>query len=617
MCGERGIVLSKRIKIGLKICLSIFIGILCFFWIYAYRNEVLTYISKDDYHKYLVDDKSLEELKEELQTYDASNKDYFKINQLLNKKLKDYSYSLSTSNAIAFFHMNQDSYEKNYESNRIKEQPIKFHDGSDGTLVVRANLQTFYKQYIKILLLGVSILIVLLYYIFTFIEHKELIKRILKKLEKIKFMNKLSFQLICINIISGLLAIFLYFMMYTHRYAFFAFLRDTIKPPNLETMIMDMNSETKDIEFKVENNNQIQNIIEKYQFNYTDVILYSQDTSYLVNTKGYVSQSTFEGFFINQATINTPMYHTYILNFKNSQSLVLVYYFSLYKYVLPYIITIIALAVAIYILPLFWFIQNKVKAICTMQEDIVVLAGGNLDHSISEIGNDEIYALGKELNSMRKSFQESMNNEIRLRESNKELITSMSHDLRTPLTSLIGYLDIVRLGKGDGKQTQQYLEKAMDKAHQIRILSDEMFEYFLVYGQDEKVDLTCENSSEWELYVEESAQLLQIQGYTIIVEFDKKDRMLKMNKRLMKRVIDNLFSNILKYAEINSPILIRSEVRKGNYYFYMKNTKQINTHNIESNQIGLKSVKKILEIHGGEVEILSDKDFMIVLKLPL
>ncbi|MDQ0359678.1 HAMP domain-containing sensor histidine kinase [Breznakia pachnodae] len=611
--------MSKRAKTVLKIYLSIFIGVVCFFVAYAYRNDALMYITKEDYSKYMVSDKTIEELRIELQNYTIEDKSYNDIDKILEEKLGTYSYTLSDSKYTGVFFLKEDAYQYWYPfgEKAFKDQSIEFEDGSLGTLTVRANFNPFYHTYVIIIAIGAVVIVGLCYLILTLIERKKILKRIFKKIEGFRFMNKLSIQLILINLIAGIVAVSLYFIMYEHRYAFFGFLRDNIVEEDMNTMMENINEETKDIELNDLNYNQIRKIMDKHQSDYTDVILYSNNEIFYANTNSYSYESSIEGSFSNLATISSPLYRTYMLDFENTQSLVLVYSYPLYQYVLPYIFAIIAIAISFYIIPFLWFIQSKVRAIRKMQEDVEVLASGTLEHPVSIVGNDEISELGKDLNIMRESFLESMKSEMRMRESNKDLITSMSHDLRTPLTSLMGYLDILRLKKGDPTQNEQYLDKAMDKVQQIRTLSDEMFEYFLVYGQDEKIDLKPECISEWEAYIEESAQLLRLQGYDVIVKFDVEDINLDMNMRLMKRAVDNLFSNVLKYADSKYPILIMSEVRKGNYQFHMSNSKLEKTEDIESNHIGLKSVEKIIQIHGGEFVVRNKDDFMIMIQIPI
>lgn len=89
--------------------------------------------------------------------------------------------------------------------------------------------------------------------------------------------------------------------------------------------------------------------------------------------------------------------------------------------------------------------------------------------------------LGRSIEEMRLAVLEQMKRENEAILANSRLITSLSHDLRTPLTKLMGYLDILRLDRcRDEEQRAEYLRRASDKALQMRALSDEMFRHFQV-----------------------------------------------------------------------------------------------------------------------------------------
>lgn len=85
---------------------------------------------------------------------------------------------------------------------------------------------------------------------------------------------------------------------------------------------------------------------------------------------------------------------------------------------------------------------------------------------------------------MRCAIKERQQKEEEAGKANRELVTAMSHDLRTPLTSLLGYVDILQMEKGEDRgQQRKYLNSIRDKAYQIKELSDKLFEYFIVYGR--------------------------------------------------------------------------------------------------------------------------------------
>lgn len=88
---------------------------------------------------------------------------------------------------------------------------------------------------------------------------------------------------------------------------------------------------------------------------------------------------------------------------------------------------------------------------------------------------------------------ERLGSEERVRTANRELITAISHDLRTPLTILLGYMDIIELGKYKTQEDlHQYIHNSREKAYQIKILSDKLFEYFTVSSASEEEEVEFE-----------------------------------------------------------------------------------------------------------------------------
>ena len=94
--------------------------------------------------------------------------------------------------------------------------------------------------------------------------------------------------------------------------------------------------------------------------------------------------------------------------------------------------------------------------------------------------NNELSALGRNVEQMRSSMIESLEKEKQAIDANTELITSMSHDIRTPLTVLMGYLDIMKSSTDDAVM-QDYIRASEVTCMRLKALSDDMFGYFLVF----------------------------------------------------------------------------------------------------------------------------------------
>ena len=105
------------------------------------------------------------------------------------------------------------------------------------------------------------------------------------------------------------------------------------------------------------------------------------------------------------------------------------------------------ISMAAFALILVMMIRGKIRYIDLMEQEIQILKGGDLDYRITVKGKDELASLASEIDAMRCAIKERQQKEEEAGKANRELVTAMSHDLRTPLTSLLGYVDILQIGK--------------------------------------------------------------------------------------------------------------------------------------------------------------------------
>ena len=144
------------------------------------------------------------------------------------------------------------------------------------------------------------------------------------------------------------------------------------------------------------------------------------------------------------------------------------------------------------------------------------------------------------------------------------MLRSISHDLRTPLTTLRGYLDILSLHcYKDEKQMDHYLKGCIEKTEQIKDLSNKTFEYALVFEQDLLPQLETIQSEQFIYYLQENLEYLELEGFRIEKEIDICSVDLQLDLSMMKRMINNICSNILKYAKKDKPIYLEISIKQG------------------------------------------------------
>lgn len=261
------------------------------------------------------------------------------------------------------------------------------------------------------------------------------------------------------------------------------------------------------------------------------------------------------------------------------------------------------------------------KRIRNFAQQVSVVADGDLDGEISSVHNDEIGRLATSVDNMRQSIIEKHENEKKAWEANQELITAMSHDIRSPLTSIIGYLDIIKDKKEAGDQdTEKYIEACRDKAFQLKNLSDKMFQYFLVFGNpDENTELETVDASILfrQILGEHSAELSE-KGYMILSENDIEEGTVKVDISSLRRVFDNVFTNITKYADIEKPIVLKAFCNDGIVNISVENKIPEIAKKVESTRLGLKTCEKLCGNMKAEFRYKESPDaFRVFMEFPL
>lgn len=264
--------------------------------------------------------------------------------------------------------------------------------------------------------------------------------------------------------------------------------------------------------------------------------------------------------------------------------------------------------------------RRIVQYICLLSDEIQAMAGGDLDHSITVQGSDELTTLASCLDAMRLALRQQHQQEAETSAKVKSLITQMSHDLRTPLTTLLLYTEIVRYHKYQTEgQLGDYLAKIDRKARQIKHLSDNLFEYALV-TRDTSVTLDppAPLSRIFEGPLAEMADQLQQHGFGCTFDLGQEDLFLTVYEPYIRRILDNITSNILKYADPARPVAVTFVREDGLAGLTFENAVLPDTDAAESTKVGLVSIQTMMEKMQAQSRIQSGEGrFCITLLFPL
>ena len=319
-----------------------------------------------------------------------------------------------------------------------------------------------------------------------------------------------------------------------------------------------------------------------------------------------------------------PGHHLYDVSFSDGKAQVAIYTLAASKVYSAVQFFELVLAFGCFILIFLTIFSSKFKYIDQLQNEMEFIGTGNLDFPLTIEGNDEITFLARGIDEMRRSFLERTKTEYEARRANSELITSISHDIRTPLTILIGNLDVIANKKYKNEEQQaRYIENCRKKAYQLKELTDRLFQYFLVFGdayQEPALELMDGYALLGQLTGEYSF-VLEDQGFTVNIQDDAADMhecLIEANAIAVRRVFDNLFGNIKKYALPGSAIEVTVACKDGALTVRIGNIIREAKPQVEGTNIGLATCRKIMAQHGGTFTTKkTEREFCATVSFPV
>lgn len=308
-----------------------------------------------------------------------------------------------------------------------------------------------------------------------------------------------------------------------------------------------------------------------------------------------------------------------------------------YSYV-PYLNS--AVYVLVFILSFFMLTRNFIKDLILLEKGLKIISEGHIDYRVRIHREDELGKVALGINVMTEKLEKQMLKERALEKSKIDLITGVSHDLRTPLTSLIGYLDLLRTNTFQNQaEYERFVHNSYNKAIHLKKMLDDLFEYTRLSNSNIQLSLNMVDIHqlldqmlfEFEpLAQENSIQVVKRIGHTPIISL--------IDSGKFARAIDNLLMNALKYSVKPGwiSVLLRSDELR--YYIEVENQGQPlsqeqehklfdrfykvdfsrSSEGIQAGAgLGLSIARNIIEMHGGTLKLAhTDGTFIFTISLP-
>lgn len=293
--------------------------------------------------------------------------------------------------------------------------------------------------------------------------------------------------------------------------------------------------------------------------------------------------------------------------------------------------------VLVYSVVLFFLIRKYADEISSkyriLTDATKKIAEGNLDVKINEdLGVFE--PLKDDLERIQSGFKKAVEEEVKSQKMKTELISNVSHDLKTPLTSIITYIDLLKVEDLSEEKRKQYLDTLDRKSQRLQYLIEDLFE--VSKASSGNINLNIESVDVVSLMKQTILELEdKIQSSSLVIKSNFKDEkiILQLDSFRTFRVFENLLSNITKYAMNNTRVYIDIIDKSDFVEITLKNiaaeeikfdvnniverfVRGDESRNTEGSGLGLAIAKSFVELQGGSFNIEVDGDlFKVIIKL--
>ena len=281
----------------------------------------------------------------------------------------------------------------------------------------------------------------------------------------------------------------------------------------------------------------------------------------------------------------------------------------------------------VFVISFYYMIRRYMKYVRMITNGMKDIAQGNFDMEIPVRSMDEFGQIAGYLNQMQANIKVIMERERMAEHTKNDLISSVAHDLRTPLTSIIGYLGWVKEQEGLDEETKKkYLDVAYRKACHLEQLTNELFGFVKLEHREMTLSMARLDIVQlMEQLMDESYPAFERNGLTARFFCKEQSILMTADGNLLARMFDNLLNNAVKYGKDGKLIQVEMERKEntvvarvinygyvipanelGNLFRKVYRVEQSRSQDTGGTGLGLAIVDQIAQLHGGGVTVRSD-----------
>lgn len=281
-----------------------------------------------------------------------------------------------------------------------------------------------------------------------------------------------------------------------------------------------------------------------------------------------------------------------------------------------------------------YFLIRRIDGFDRIVAALQRMRGGDLSFRLTDMPEGVFAAMAEDLGSLGDGMQAALQNEVRAERMKSKLITNVSHDLKTPLTSILSYSDLLSQLELTPEEANDYAKIIHQKSLRLKNLTSDLFDISKVQSGVEQ--MVCERLDAVTLVRQALAeQEAQNSGLVLKVTLPESELPIWADGRKMSRVLENLIGNCVKYAMKGTRVFVSLDERDGKAVFEVKNTANYEmdfaadeiterfvrgdaARSTEGSGLGLAIAKSYTEACGGIFEVEVDGDqFKVRISFPV